>query len=900
LEKVCFLTLGCKVNKYESDCMANILKQNGYSVTSNFEKADIYVVNTCAVTNEGSIYQSNAPIANCCGVTPMISVKIPRGSNVKSFLASLFKVKIKEDTEIDVGELKDVLKTIKKVKVKKGYAHTIQFGEYPTNRLFGEDNEEMEKAFDEHREEFAPTGRTFSLIGSDGTNNVNAIRLCPEFIYKGKKYVRALQNNFKDYYSNEDDDYVDINFSWVEVTPMTFYITNWDRLPTYINPTGSNKDSKMELLADKVYVGGMAYGIDAVENPSWESSNIRNFLDRGCYGKETSFIQEAFNLEREPITSLYLRGENARIPMLAFDSCHCIRKFAVDDEMEIDINAFDNGSGNQVRYFTYLEDDGVFVLCKEKPKNISEPVYDFDEMKKYLVNADIGQMKFFIQKPYLLDFYNRLKKEKTFFSLPLIYLLDYAYSMPSKDEDKAPEEVFNEIYLKHLKSLNPTLKTLIEKNEYDECFITCVYKVLMALGCTTDKKMLNDKGEETEVYMAQKAITLFEQINKRYELNDKNFYEMFDIDKITPTSQDCLNFLLHKDGNKLDNFDLIVNLQKNHKNLFNLLLKNFERLSQFRVGLSENGTPFRRSLENALIAFYEKGYYKDVTKETEDLADEFSSKLINESVFKEAVQLRKVAIRKGVPHHLLGVALKEDTILTQIEKIKENTALELTQSKDLLQETFNKEFTFEMLDKYDAKNPVIGLYADCCCTLTSSAYGKDIAESVVTSDDVQNMVVRNAKGEIIAKASMYLNRQYGYVVINDFEINHIYRKDEQHRSGRYGDEAGGKKDVERGKIFSAFMRGIHLFVKEYDKQNPDNPIKQVNVGMGYNRLKKYVEMFDSAKNPKYVPTEYAFADSDLTQYVLYDANHNDTETLTKNENLWKALQEENPQDMIEE
>lgn len=53
MEKVCFLTLGCKVNKYESDCMARILKQNGYSVTSNFEKSDIYVVNTCAVTNEG-------------------------------------------------------------------------------------------------------------------------------------------------------------------------------------------------------------------------------------------------------------------------------------------------------------------------------------------------------------------------------------------------------------------------------------------------------------------------------------------------------------------------------------------------------------------------------------------------------------------------------------------------------------------------------------------------------------------------------------------------------------------------------------------------------------------------------------------------------------------------------
>ena len=29
--KVCLITLGCKQNKYESDCMANILKSNGIS-----------------------------------------------------------------------------------------------------------------------------------------------------------------------------------------------------------------------------------------------------------------------------------------------------------------------------------------------------------------------------------------------------------------------------------------------------------------------------------------------------------------------------------------------------------------------------------------------------------------------------------------------------------------------------------------------------------------------------------------------------------------------------------------------------------------------------------------------------------------------------------------------------
>lgn len=52
-KKVCLINLGCKVNKYENDCIASILNDAGFLVTLNHEPADYYVVNTCAVTNEG-------------------------------------------------------------------------------------------------------------------------------------------------------------------------------------------------------------------------------------------------------------------------------------------------------------------------------------------------------------------------------------------------------------------------------------------------------------------------------------------------------------------------------------------------------------------------------------------------------------------------------------------------------------------------------------------------------------------------------------------------------------------------------------------------------------------------------------------------------------------------------
>ena len=48
--KAAFLTLGCKVNQYETDAMEQNLKERGYEIVDFREKADVYVINTCTVT----------------------------------------------------------------------------------------------------------------------------------------------------------------------------------------------------------------------------------------------------------------------------------------------------------------------------------------------------------------------------------------------------------------------------------------------------------------------------------------------------------------------------------------------------------------------------------------------------------------------------------------------------------------------------------------------------------------------------------------------------------------------------------------------------------------------------------------------------------------------------------
>ncbi len=52
MKSVGILTLGCKVNTYESEYIMNLLKDNGYIIKDFQDQCDIYIINTCTVTNQ--------------------------------------------------------------------------------------------------------------------------------------------------------------------------------------------------------------------------------------------------------------------------------------------------------------------------------------------------------------------------------------------------------------------------------------------------------------------------------------------------------------------------------------------------------------------------------------------------------------------------------------------------------------------------------------------------------------------------------------------------------------------------------------------------------------------------------------------------------------------------------
>ena len=73
LKKIAVTTLGCKVNKYDSAVICEIIKRAGCSLVQVDQKADVYIVNTCTVTRRAD-YQSRRLIRRAHRLNPSAQI----------------------------------------------------------------------------------------------------------------------------------------------------------------------------------------------------------------------------------------------------------------------------------------------------------------------------------------------------------------------------------------------------------------------------------------------------------------------------------------------------------------------------------------------------------------------------------------------------------------------------------------------------------------------------------------------------------------------------------------------------------------------------------------------------------------------------------------------------------
>lgn len=131
--KVAFYTLGCKVNQYETDIMIKKFLDNNYDIVDFEDKADIYVINSCSVTNlstrktrqVASKAKKNGGIVVLCGCYAQeVADKYLNLSNVDVIIGNEEKEKIVDIVNefIENKDKKQVLLKVSDISKVKSYS----------------------------------------------------------------------------------------------------------------------------------------------------------------------------------------------------------------------------------------------------------------------------------------------------------------------------------------------------------------------------------------------------------------------------------------------------------------------------------------------------------------------------------------------------------------------------------------------------------------------------------------------------------------------------------------------------------------------------------------------------------------------------------------------------------
>lgn len=158
---------------------------------------------------------------------------------------------------------------------------------------------------------------------------------------------------------------------------------------------------------------------------------------------------------------------------------------------------------------------------------------------------------------------------------------------------------------------------------------------------------------------------------------------------------------------------------------------------------------------------------------------------------------------------------------------------------DLKENVGIQPFTYEWLPKQDVTNLILGKHCACCAHIKGAGAGIMYASMVL--DCCQNMVIRDMDGRIIAKATLWVNKDAGYAIFNTVEMNtfntigNVYLDD----------------------LYDAFMRGTQDFLKVYNENNPEKPIFDITIGKNRNAIKECLEVNEHSEISPYSPLDYS-------------------------------------------
>lgn len=359
--------------------------------------------------------------------------------------------------------------------------------------------------------------------------------------------------------------------------------------------------------------------------------------------------------------------------------------------------------------------------------------------------------------------------------------------------------------LKEVMSNNKEYRRLIDNTlDMHDVINFDIYRLAYSLGIFSENKVERQRACEF-------IINAFDKGKFNYD----NVHMLLESLKFAPYNKEFAEFFMDK-----KNFDKLLELEKNgNEGIVGKIHSSFNNIKEF--GRSNRGEQrYRKLTIDMCLEYFEKVRFNGLTEETKDIAEELHKYTNSQSAFDNAKEIReeylKLQKENGIDEHILT-----EELFSEIEELKEDIVYDTSITLDNLNKLSNSKFSYEFLSKYDPKNFTLGKYCSCCAHIEGVGFG--IMRASIIHPDCQNLVIKNEKGEIIAKSTLYVNREQGYGLFNNVEVSKkIIYKEDKHL------------------IYMQYIQAVNEFVKQYNKKNIIK-IKQVNVGMGLNDLREFIE-----------------------------------------------------------
>ena len=409
--------------------------------------------------------------------------------------------------------------------------------------------------------------------------------------------------------------------------------------------------------------------------------------------------------------------------------------------------------------------------------------------------------------------------------------------------DLLTSEVFNliksnpNINLKQLNKIyNIAKEKGLDKNNVKD-FISLCYN----LGMLEDKSVtlsVNNNGKIIQVPICDMAFTFMQGLINRNEINLNELHIYLQDLKIQSFDKNFAKFVMNKNNwqdlkqnlklvsrvyewfNLRTNLDIEANqnpfLPKTEENRYKILV----------YETSENGIDrlhWRVPTFELLLKEFAENRLVGINNPREKEIAEFISKynIYSQKHFDKAKEIDKERIDKGVKDiltkHVYQDRIKSlDDYREKTKAVREEIISDASTILSEQVEDTSSVFTYSVLSKSSVENFAMGCMTSCCATLYGAGAGA--MRAMIIHPDIQPLVIRDFNNTIVSFGIIYVNREKGYAVVNDFEVNYFYKdKDEQRRA-----------------IYDKAMEGVKAFVKEYNIENPNAPIKRVTCGCSPN------------------------------------------------------------------